>query len=138
MQKLRHCLPQHLLIQLEQHQQITLRVRSLLPVEIAPHIQVARADKTSLFLICTSAAWGSRLRFLQQQLLSQLQAEWPKLELINLQLAPNTSEIVRPAAKRPFSRKAGEIIQQLANAIEDTELSEALARLAKRSKTTRN
>ncbi|HET7313166.1 DUF721 domain-containing protein [Salinisphaera sp.] len=104
----------------------------ILPAAAAPQLQVAAYEDYQLRLHVASAAWATRLRYMEPQLTRAL-AQRMRLQVDGVRIK------VRPVALGPFQaeRRARYIsaatrchLEQTAGYIEDRALAEALRRLA--------
>lgn len=104
----------------------------ILPEAAAPHIQVAAYESHHLRLHVASAAWATRLRYMEQQLTRAL-AQRMQLQVngIRIKVRPVNLGPFRPVQRaRYLSTDTQKHLKQTAAYIDDAALAEALRRLA--------
>lgn len=123
-----------------QLQRLTRLLREQLDETLAPHCYIGNLEPNYLTILVDSAAWASRLRFESSQLPDKLRSVHPafaRLEHIKVKIitdlraeAPKTDsqDVHRPH----LNFENAQIINSLADSIEDTDLQDALHRLARR------
>ncbi|MBK1672558.1 hypothetical protein CKO35_04440 [Ectothiorhodospira shaposhnikovii] len=118
---------------------LTWSVRNLLPPGPREHCWVSGMEDGALTLVTDSGAWATQLRYLKREILKQIQAHHglhPRS--IQIRVCPALSDARkenRPRQANALSNRARESLLSAANTVEDTELRQALRRLAARSKT---
>lgn len=120
-----------LLHKARQLQRLQSRLQSLLPAELAAHVQIANLRGTQLVLTADGSAWASRLRYLSADLLRQLQTAGWSCQHIDVKVASRFAPPSNPKKPRSISATARHLLQQTAQHIDDPELAAALARLAR-------
>jgi len=116
-------------------------IRSVLPPEFHGHVKVANVRNNSLILVTDSPVWTTRLRQLSSHILQALKdnsSNLPKTQIIHhiqIQTRYQTSgaaPVKRTVKHKPrLTRNTAERLSQSADSIDDPELKQALARLAK-------
>ena len=116
-------------------------IRSVLPPEFDGHVKVANVRNNSLILVTDSPVWTTRLRQLSSHILQALKdnsSNLPKTQIIHhIQIqtryqASGSPPPQRPVKQKPeLSRNTAERLRQSADSIDDPQLKQALARLAK-------
>lgn len=122
--------------QAQQLQGILAALKSTLPEECQPHIEVGGVRDNQLVILTDSAVWQTRLRMYSQSMLESVQQH---TELRPSRLIIKVSPPRRPAVeehhpRRLLSQKSADIIQKTAQGINDPELRKALEKLAKNTK----
>jgi len=109
-----------------------------LPVDLKNHCHANNLVNKSLTLMVDSAAWSSKLRFIQPSLEQALRQEYPDvINTLNIKVRPATPVVShqKEGKRRPFrpelSDNSRHIIQDMADGMEDSDLKESLIRLAK-------
>lgn len=124
-----------------QLRRLTTILREQLDETLAPHCYIGSLEPASLTILVDSAAWASRLRFETGQLVDKLHAVHPafaRLAQIKVKIITDMRQDIPPTAAvqsqtRPqLNRENARIINSLADSIDDTELHDALQRLARR------
>lgn len=104
----------------------------ILPEAAAPHIQVAAYEGYHLRLHVASAAWATRLRYMENQLVRAL-AQRMRLQVngIRIKVSPVNLGPFQPVQRaRYLSIDTRRHLEQTAAYIDDRPLAEALRRLA--------
>ncbi|MES1954627.1 DUF721 domain-containing protein [Salinisphaera hydrothermalis] len=104
----------------------------ILPDAAAPHIQVAGYDDFQLRLHVASAAWATRLRYMEKQLTRAL-AQRMRLQVdgIRIKIRPVNLGPFQPVQRaRYLSIDTRRHLEQTAAYIDDRSLADALRRLA--------
>lgn len=112
-------------------------IRALLPKSIAPHCLAAVRNRSTLTLFVDSPAWSSRLRYLTAELLRSLNNNDPKIDRIKIRIMPHAVDSKTNRPKRHIKalpKEEAKQLQNVAESIEDDELSAALRRLAQHVK----
>ena len=111
-------------------------VQAMLEPSLADHCHLAHFDGSRMVLVADSPAWAARLRFSLDTLVSQLKQYSNKfhgLSKIEVAVRPELPDLPQPdVVKRAISVEAAQYIEESAQGIEDTELKQALRRLAQR------
>lgn len=118
---------------LDQQQSLLRYIRSELPPALANHVLHCVVNEGKLVLYTDSAAWASQLRFLKQEIL-QTARNAQKAPLDKLQVRVLADQIHHPPrtvkeANLP-SREKIVMMKIQANAIQDSQLQQALQRLS--------
>ena len=123
-------------------QRLTRLMREQLDENLAPHCYIGNLESTYLTILVDSAAWASRLRFESSQLPDRLRNVHPafarlqhiKIKIIT-ELYGEQPTADPTSAKRPhLNAENANIINSLADSIDDAALQDALHRLAGRVK----
>lgn len=104
----------------------------ILPDAAAPQVQVAAYEAYHLRLHVASAAWATRLRYMENQLARAL-AQRMRLQIdgIRIKVRPvNLGPFQREQRARYMSSQARRHLEQAATYIDDRPLADALRRLA--------
>lgn len=125
-----------LLAELRRNQEWLQRVCAQLPPPLDAHCLYARQEQETLTLFTDSPAWGARLRFFGPELLRRLGARHPEVRRIQVRVQPSQGppREVRPAREegvRRFSAETAALLRETADHLGQTELADALRRLAK-------
>lgn len=125
---------QRLLRQARTLQRMQTALEKHLSPELAEHCQVAAFSDGVLTLYTRSPAWAAKLRFLTADLLSSLRDDTTFAPLVTIRVK------ARPPAEHPapiapprlagLSPATSALLRQVADNTEDTELRQALLRLA--------
>ena len=110
----------------------TDQLRALLPQDLASECRVANVRDQVLTVHINNAAWATRLRFLTEALLPNLNrlADFTAVNEIRLRVVPVVADVptaLRAAELRPPDRVP---LLELANGIDDAGLRNAILRLA--------
>ena len=114
------------------HKEITNKIRSHLPVELAEHCEFGSIKGSSMIIFSDSAAWATRLRFHSNELVRYLNQEYKySLTSIKFKIAPIKGKRKKPKPQ-PFHIDKENInsIRQLSYSVTNEELGDALAHLA--------
>lgn len=125
----------NLLGQIRASQRTTEYVRHLLPTELASHLTAALREGDRLVLFAASPVWASRLRFAIPALRTSLDAS---IRDVRIRITPEGG-IARTRDRkglqvRFLSPQSADQIRNIAMAIADPQLSQALLRLASHCK----
>ena len=111
-------------------------LQQLLGSSLAGHCRVANINHDTLVLQTTSAAWGTRLRYLAPTLLQQLsrQLGWDRVKHAKVQVRPEAfPEREQPVRRRAqLSRESAALLRDVAENTGDPALKAALLRLSRR------
>jgi len=122
-----------LLSQTKEQQKILSLVKSCLPDNLSDHCNNTVLNKPILYIYTDSPVWVSKLRFEAPNLLTKLRSQGINIASIYVKCIL-TSNFYRNTIKNPqpiHSDKASELVKSLANTTLDTNLRNALIRLAK-------
>lgn len=111
------------------------RLREIVPSPLLDHVRLVIVDADRVVLEAESSAWLTRLRFhlpqLKQLLGRELKLRGRKVEI--RVAAPSSSFDTTPGQRPVMSKRSARLLVESARSIDDTELSAALRRLARRS-----
>ena len=111
----------------------TDQLRALLPQDLASECRVANVRDQVLTVHINNAAWATRLRFLTEALLPNLNrlADFTAVNEIRLKVVPVVTDVV-PAVPRATELRPPDRVPllELANGIDDAGLRNAILRLA--------
>jgi len=111
----------------------TDQLRALLPQDLASECRVANVRDQVLTVHINNAAWATRLRFLTEALLPNLNrlADFTAVNEIRLKVVPVVTDVV-PAVPRATELRPPDRVPllELANGIDDADLRSAILRLA--------
>jgi hypothetical protein len=112
------------------------RLRRLLGPPLSEHCGVANIAPGELVLYATTSAWAARLRLVATQIRAQLGPELGidanKVQIKIRVLPPTHGDEETPhSTPPPLSARSAETLRTAADSLEDQELSNALARLAR-------
>ena len=130
----------HLLLQAKALTEIKIIINQVIDYQIAEHTEVAKIHNGQLTLICDSAVWATRLRYMEPQIVKKLQQYSPlkAIHKIDIKIRPLTNHTsqqnIKPKRKVELSLKAANQILDEANAISDPGLKNALKKLARHAK----
>lgn len=113
------------------------KLRNCLPPELAPRVHVANVRDDCLVLQADGAAWATRVRYKTPEILAQLRAlpEFAHVRSVRVRKRPaGVHRRPPPAAPRAMSSTVAAALTGSAEAIDDTELAQALARLARHAR----
>ena len=132
---------QNLMQQSEQLQELTNKLRSLLPEHLAKHCQVATWENGKVIVHSSNAAAGTVLRYQLPKILPLLKLD-PRYqnvqELICHNRPPVTHKKAEEIAKLEYSDYAATLLDSVANTITDDKMQKALHNLAKSVKSKGN
>lgn len=112
---------------------LSSRVQSCLPAELAGHCRVIGLRDGCLRLATETPAWAARLRFQAPRLVQQLRQRGAvTLHTVQVQISPAAAPRGVAARKPRMSAENARLLEQTARSIEDPGLARALARLARR------
>jgi len=107
------------------------RLQAVLPEGLRPHCQAANYRDQKLIVLCDSAAWSTRLRFMEHDLLKKLKTEdhftIKSIQCIVRQTPASQEEQFWEAT--PISGESRTHIKRLADSMEDNDLKMALLKL---------
>jgi len=115
---------------INQQQRLLIQIKSILPENLAGHVQYCVVSGKKLVLYTASAIWSSQLRFYQQAILHKaIEADWPQLQRVQIKVIPE--RVVPRSTRKPRlpSPENIALIQQTAQNQKDKKLKHALARL---------
>ena len=123
-----------------QLRRLTRLLREQLDETLAPHCYIGTLEPSALTILVDSAAWASRLRFESSQIADKLRAVHPafaRLEQIRVKIitdlgSDTATAPVRSKVRPHISQLNANIINSLADSIDDAALHDALQRLARR------
>ena len=125
---------QRLLRQAETLSQLQSLVHRYLAPAAREQLQLGNYEQGVLTLVLADAAWATRLRYQQEQLVRQLaqHAEFASLQRIRLKIRPpaGVADADDGTERRYLSGTASEHIRHYADSIDDPQLRAALQRLA--------
>ncbi len=116
----------------KKHKEITNKIRSYLPVELAEHCEFGSIKGSSMIIFADSAAWATRLRFHSNELVRYINKEYKySLTAIKFKITPAKGKPKKPKPE-PFHIDKENIsnIRQLSSSVKNKALGDALARLA--------
>jgi hypothetical protein len=120
-------------VRLDEASRLTALWRRYAPAPLVEHVRPIRYATGVLTLDARSAAWASRLRHRQQELLAQLRAEpcFRALRALRIRVRPTAGSPPPAAAPQPtrLSIQAAQHVSAAAQGIDDPQLRAALARL---------
>jgi len=107
---------------------------SLLPPRLRAHCAPAGIEGNELVLIADSGTWATQLRYQQQQILKQLNADLGlNLRRLRVRIAPRASTRERrQVPPRQISPGAARTLKEAARSMPDRALGEILLRLARK------
>ena len=111
----------------------TDQLRALLPQDLASECRVANVRDQVLTVHINNAAWATRLRFLTEALLPNLNrlADFTAVNEIRLKVVPVVTDVVPTAPRATELRPPDRVpLLELANGIDDAGLRNAILRLA--------
>ena len=109
------------------------RLQAILPEELRPHCQVANYRDQKLIVMCDSAAWSTRIRFMEQDLLKKLRTD-KHFHINGIRCMIKQSQVEEDEQfwdTVPMSNESRTNIKQLADSLEDGPLKNSLLKLAK-------
>ena len=117
---------------------LTTKLRTLLEPDLAPHCYIGNIEQEKLTVIADSAAWASKFRFCSQAILPALNALHPAfsgIKSIHVKVLQQGYEPEPPPVHRPeLNQENAQGLLTLAENVEDSDLQQALTRLAGRHK----
>lgn len=114
--------------------ELTRILRACLPQNCQPHVAVAGIRDNQLILVSDSPVWVSRLRMYTRDMLAMLeQHSTARVSQIRIRQSPPgmLSKPEKAAKPRYLSPSSSTLIEQTARSIDDTDLQDALLRLAR-------
>jgi hypothetical protein len=124
--------------QLRQHADELVQATDLLTQTIGEalgaHCAVARVTDGELIVVVDGAAWATRLRFMERAVSSAFANHWGKRHgpRLRVHVAPPRAQMRAPQSPK-LSRKAGELLRNVGEEVEDERLRAALTSLANRA-----
>lgn len=116
---------------LQEQERLLSLVRSLLPPPLDCHCLYVQHRENSLLIYTESSAWASRLRYFSNNLRNQLQEKGIHFGKINVRvLIDNQHKTVTRRHATPLSSRNASLIRDVAEDIQDADLSAALKRLS--------
>jgi len=118
-------------------ERLNFSLRSLLPAPLGEHCWAAAIRDQELILVTDASTWASQLRYLQREIIKQLNAEYGAeygLALKKCRVRIDAPRVVREPARRrlALSPESARTLQRAAEATTDPELRAALQKLARR------
>ncbi len=117
-------------------QQLEQQLFVILPAPLRPHCHVANLNADSLVLYTHSAAWATRLRYLQTLILTQArQLTGLNLSRIEVRVQPDsampatTAQHASPALTRTLSSENAHLLRTVAETVKHPRLRNALLNL---------
>lgn len=131
----------HLLTKLSHLQGINQSLKAILAQHsatenLALHCAVSNIEEGILILHADNGSWASKLRFYSSTILQQLRqrAEYAGLKSIKITVIPQTLSSPKKSVKKPIlSPQDVNLIQQLADSVQDLDLKRSLEKLANRN-----
>ena len=116
-------------------EKINFSLRALLPAPLNTHCWTASIRDQELTLVTDGSTWASQLRYLQREILKQLNAEF-LLELKKCRIRIEAPRVVRERSPRrlELSSDSARTLARAADAMPDPELRAALQKLARRGR----
>jgi len=114
---------------------------AILGKEIASHVSIANLRDSTLVLIAESGVWATRLRYAMGELMPKFRQEAAFYYVANIEIIVRGGETT-PPQKAPaesinflsISKESAQILQNLANCIEEPSLKEQLNLIAMKAK----
>ncbi|MDX5333593.1 MAG: DUF721 domain-containing protein [Gammaproteobacteria bacterium] len=138
MHPLNRLLAPRLLEQARLLERLNFSLRGLLPAPLGEHCWAAGIRDQELTLVTDASTWASQLRYLQREILKQINAEYGTE--YGLALKKCRVRIAAPRLSREpvrhrltLSPESGRALERAAGATEDPELRAALQKLARRA-----
>jgi hypothetical protein len=125
----------HLIAQAEQLVQLRRIAAGVLPVEIRRSTAIANLKQGKVVIFAENSAIAAKLRLLEPALVDAFARE--ALQITGLQVrvqVPDGGGSAKKAKRARLQPGAAASLERLANSLPDSELSRAVARLAKRGK----
>lgn len=124
----------HWLKRARQNDRLGQLLQDLVPEVAFPHMQVIGIDSGILKLACDSAAWATRLRFMEPQIKRHLNAQG--IECLGVRTRVLPDDAGKSPAKHPtrpqMGPASGTALEEMAKTTESAALQAALERLATR------
>jgi len=117
-------------------QQLTALQRQLaqlIPPALSRACRVAQSDGITLTLIADNGVIAAKLRQMSTNIIAGLQARGCEVTVIQVQVQVSTPPYIPPAQAREIGAEGKAQLNQLAEALTDSPLKQALTRLARRS-----
>lgn len=122
--------------QAQQLQGVLSALKSTLPEDCQPHLQVGGIRDNQLVILTDSAVWQTRLRLYSHSMLESVHQHTElRLSRLIIKVSPprrSPPQVEQP--KRLLSHNSADIIEKTAQGINDPELRNALEKLAKHRK----
>lgn len=129
----------HILNKATYLKQIEAVLHTLLPEMLRSTFRVANYQDKKLLLFTTNASNLTRMRFLEAQLLYNLQQHLPELKSFEVKVRPLPPKAKKkPVTKLTISKKSQIRLKMLAEEINDPRLKAVLLRLSNKSTTENN
>ncbi len=116
-------------------QQFEKRLRELLPNQLSKSLlwQIGNLENHVLTLVIEHAAWATRLRFMQKEILRHAQRLVPAITQIQLKVRRQHANRQESAPNRPrgLSPHVAKQIKEFADCVSDPQLRSALKRLGR-------
>jgi len=116
------------------------RLQQVLQEHIEPalmqHCRIANCKNGSLTLATSTAAWASRLRYTVPEILDSLRDKPASLPIKSIRVIVTPEQSTRneqPSQEPCMSLATAEVLQQIADSIDDSELSASIKRLCRHS-----
>jgi len=104
-----------------------------LPKQMQGKFQVNSLDKQILTITCHSAAFATRFRLLQNQIIQELSKELDsRINAIQIKIRPARFSAQVQLTERKISKENAQLLQNEAEQTTDEKLKEALSKLARR------
>lgn len=119
--------------------QINIILNQSLDYEIAKHVQVSNIHNNQLRLIVDSAAWATRLRYKQSEIINRFKnfAITKSINAIHIKISPSNN----PVSEKPkrhnnikLSKSSAELMAREIEVIDDENLKNALIRITRHAK----
>jgi hypothetical protein len=108
---------------------IDRRVRQSLEPDLADHCEVANYHQGRLVVVCSSAAWATRWRMKQAEIIGRLQAARLDVRAVDVRISPVRRTKPEPRKRKPLPKAAREALERFAEDSGDPEIR-ALVRRA--------
>ncbi len=110
-----------------------------IPAPVNLHVQLAHVQGANLHVIADSPAWATKFRFMHGHILHTLKKNiqyFQYVKNITVSTRPVREAAVSRAVRqhRQISKRAKQCLENMAESIEESELQQALLRLASRHK----
>lgn len=122
-----------LLRRIESLHGLNARLRRLLPVPLAQHCSIASVAHERMVILVSSSAWATRLRLLHPKIIKSFSDL--RIKSVITQVAPATGPQHAPGPAREgprrLSAQSSKLLIELAEAVPDPKLKDALRRLSR-------
>jgi hypothetical protein len=107
-------------------------ISQIMPTNALPHILFCRLQEERLRVTVDSAAWASRLRFNERQLIDTLSQARLSVRSVSWHVAPAERAVARVTTREAnsASSQAAALVRSTAKTVDDERLSVALEKLA--------